>query len=216
MTASSGSGRLSHGPLTLGLLLVACALLCAPAWPAGQTLTHEQLERLMKVIDKRGSRTKLPRSVASILELQPGQHTPDIKEAAYEDEQGYRHGFARLNDGSGYFMFRSGTSLGQVVYRVDSNLHLVKAARSLLKNGPLILLPEPEAQRELDDEFQGWSKVLSPSGPAIAPRPYPFKQPESAPLGPVIEPSPYPFKQPEPAPSGPATEPSKQSGAPKP
>src|SRR6266853_208798 len=125
MTASSGSGRLSHGPLTLGLLLVACALLCAPAWPAGQTLTHEQL-------------------------------------------------------------------------------------------GRLILLPEPEAQRELDDEFQGWSKVLSPSGPAIAPRPYPFKQPESAPLGPVIEPSPYPFQQPAPAPSGPATEPRKQSGAPKP
>jgi len=94
MIASSGSGRLSHGRLTLGLLLLACTLLCAPAWPAGQTLTHEQLERLMKVIDKRGSRTKLPRSVASILELQPGQHTPDIKEAAYEDEQGRDTGMA--------------------------------------------------------------------------------------------------------------------------
>jgi len=146
-------------------LLLALALSCAPAWPLGQTLTRDELSRLLKVVDKRGTRTTIPQPVASVLQLQPGQHTPDIKEAAYLDDEGMKHGFGPLNDGSGYFMFRSGASIGQTVYVVDPSLHLVRAARSLLVNGPLIPLPDAEAQRELDDEFHHWSKVLSPGGP---------------------------------------------------
>jgi hypothetical protein len=180
-------------PLVTGLLLSACALLCTPAWPVGQTLTHEQLERLLRVVDKRGSHATIPRDVASILALQPGQFAPDVKQAAYVDDDGNRHGFAPLNDGSGYFMFRSGAAMGQSVFRVDAALHLVRAAGSLLKNGPLISLPDAEARKELDDEFEHWSKVLSPGGPAAAQNPFSLKHD-----GPVA-PAPYPFKQSEPS-----------------
>jgi hypothetical protein len=155
------------------------------------------LGRLLKVVDKRGTRVAIPRAVASILQLKTGQHTPDIKEAAYLDEDGRRHGFGPLNDGSGFFMFSSGAALGQIVYVVDSDLHLVHAARSLLKNGPLIALPDVEGQRELEEEFRHWSKVLSPSGPAVAPRPFPLQQGQPNTTGPAVEPQPYPFKKPD-------------------
>jgi len=201
--------RVSRRLAVLGLLLAACTLLCRPAWAVGYSLTHEELGRLLKVVDKRGTRVAIPRAVASVLQLKSGQHTPDIKEAAYLDEDGNRHGFGPLNDGSGFFMFSTGASLGHVVYVVDSNLHLVHAARSLLKNGPLIMLPDAEAQRELEEEFRRWSKVLSPSGPVVAPRPFPFKEPQET-KSPAIEPQPFPFKQPE------ATNPPKEPATTKP
>jgi len=178
---------------TLGLLLSACALLCAPAWPLGPTLTYEQLQRLQKVIDKQGSRAAIPHDVATVLQLYPNQIAPDIKQAAYLDEDGNRHGFGPLNDGSGFFMFRSGASVGNSVYRVDSTLHLVRAARSLMKSGPLLSLPEAEAQKELDEEFARWSKLLSPNGPVVTPTPYPFKQIEA----PAATPAPDAVKPPE-------------------
>ena len=155
----------------LTLLLSACALLCGPAYSIEHGLTQEQLGRLLKVVDQRGSRTTIPPAVASVLQLQPAQYTPDIKQATYLDEPGNRHGFAPLNDGSGFFMFSSGPSFGQIVYRVDPDLHLVRAARSLLKNGPLLALPDAEAQRELDDELRQWSKLLSPNGAVVRPKP---------------------------------------------
>lgn len=174
--------RLSHRGAMLALPLAACALLCWPAWAVEYSLTHEQLERLLKVVDQRGTRVAIPPSVASVLQLKTGQLTPDIKEAAYLDEEGNRHGFGPLSDGSGFFMFSSGTSLGQIVYVVDPALHLVHAARSLMKNGPLIALPDVEAQRELEEEFRRWSKVLSPGGPVVKPLEFPFKQ-QPAPTG---------------------------------
>jgi hypothetical protein len=194
--------RKNHGlrqrPWALGLLLSACALLCTPAWSAGPTLTYEQLNRLLKVVDQRGTHAAIPRTVASVLQLDPKQLTPDLKEVAVLDEDGNRHGFAPLNDGSGFFMFRNGASMGHSVYRVDSALHLVRAARSLVKNGPLISLPEAEGQKELDEEFARWSKLLSPNGNAAAiggqAIPYPFQRPN----GPEAAPAPQP-KQPEPA-----------------
>jgi hypothetical protein len=161
----------------LTLLLSACALLCGPAYCVEHGLTQEQLERLLKVVDQRGSRTTIPPAVASVLQLQASQHTPDIKEVAYLDEQGGRHGFAPLKDGSGFFMFSSGASSGQIVYWVDPDLRLVRAARSLMKNGPLLALPDAEARRELDDEFRQWSKLLSPNGPVVRPKPGPAPDP---------------------------------------
>ena len=44
-------------PPALGLGLILCALLCPPAWPAGPILTHEQLERLLKVVESKGTHT---------------------------------------------------------------------------------------------------------------------------------------------------------------
>jgi len=157
----------------LALLLSAWALLSGPAYCVEHGLTPEQLGRLLKVVDQRGSRTTIPHAVASVLQLQPSQHTPDIKQVAYVDEEGGRHGFAPLHDGSGFFMFRSGASFGQIVYLVDPDLHLVRAARSLLKNGPLLALPDAEARRELDDELRQWSKLLSPNGAVVRPKPGP-------------------------------------------
>jgi hypothetical protein len=191
--------RKTHGlhqrPWALGLLLSACALLCTPAWPVGPTLTYEQLQRLLKVVDQRGTHAAIPHNVASVLELYPKQLTPDLKEVAVLDEDGNRHGFAPLNDGSGFFMFRNGETMGNSVYRVDSTLHLVRAARSLVKNGPMISLPEAEAQKELDEEFARWSRLLSPNGNASATGkvPLPFQWLK----GPDALPAPQP-RQPEP------------------
>jgi hypothetical protein len=176
------TGRQALGPL------LACALLWGPAGSFAHGLTNEELGRLVKAVDKHGSRTRLPQDVASILQLKPAQLAPDIKEAAWLDEQGTRHGFAPLNDGSGFFMFSSGKSAGQTVYFVDPDLHLIHAARTLLKGAPMLALPNAEAQRELDEEFRRWSKVLSPEGPS-APKPLSLK-------GTPLEPEPYPFKQP--------------------
>jgi hypothetical protein len=170
-------------------LLLAGALLCGPAWPLGQTLTRDELARLLKVVDERGSHASIPRMVATVLQLQPAQHSPDIKEAAYLDDAGLKHGFGRLNDGSGYFMFRGGASQGQTVYVVDPSLHLVRAARSLLVNGPLIPLPEAEAQQELDDEFRQWSKVLSPAGPSAPKLTFPVNPMKPFQTGPAAPPA---------------------------
>ncbi|HEX4599546.1 MAG TPA: hypothetical protein VH278_17285 [Burkholderiaceae bacterium] len=170
--------------------LLAGALLCGPAWALAHGLTPEELGRLVKVVGKHGSRAVLPRDVISILQLKPAQLAPDVKEATWQDEDGTKHGFAPLNDGSGYFMFTGRPTQGQTVYVVDTDLHLVHAARTLVKGAPMIALPEAEAQQELDEEFSRWSKMLSPAGPSMAP-----KKPLSGPGVPSDQAAPYPFKQ---------------------
>jgi hypothetical protein len=169
--------------------LVASALLCGPAWALAHGLTGEELGRLVKVVDKQGSHAVLPRDVISILQLKPSQLAPDLKQAAWQDEEGNKHGFAPLNDGSGYFMFSSSPAQGQTVYVVDPDLRLVHAARTLVKGAPMIALPEAEAQQELDEEFRVWSKVLSPAGASAPQKPF------SLPGVPGAQPAPYPFKQ---------------------
>jgi hypothetical protein len=151
-------------PPALGLGLILCALLCPPAWPAGPILTHEQLERLLKVVESKGTHTKVPPAVASMLRFEPKQLMPDIKEAAFVDDAGVKHGFAPLNDGSGFFMFRSTPSFGHSVFHVDSRLQLVRAARGVLKQ-PLKIMSDEEGEKELSEEYVRWSKALSPNGP---------------------------------------------------
>jgi hypothetical protein len=148
----------------VGLVSIVCALMCPPAWPAGPILTHEQLERLLKVVESKGTHTKVPPAVASMLHFEPKQLTPDIKEAAFLDDDGVKHGFAPLNDGSGFFMFRSTPSFGHSVYHVNSKLQLVRAARGVLKQ-PLKVLSDEEGEKELSEEYVRWSKALSPNGP---------------------------------------------------
>jgi len=183
-------GRRPRWRAALGRLLAA-TLLCGPAWALAHGLTAEELGRLVQAVDKHGSRALLPRDVVSILQLTPAQLAPDIKEAAWQDEEGTKHGFAPLNDGSGYFLFSSRPSQGQTVYVVDRELRLVHAARTLLKGAPMIALPEAEAQRQLDEEFRRWSKVLSPEGPAVAPKPFSLHDDAGG------QPVPFPFKKPQ-------------------
>jgi hypothetical protein len=159
--------RRRHSTPALALLLIACALLSGPARPMGPGLTNEQLARLLKVVEKHGSHARIPPTVASMLQFKPGQVLPDIKQAAFVDEDGIKHGIAPLNDGSGFFMFRSGPALGQSVYHVDSKLQLVQGARSFVRQ-QLMVLTNVEAQKELEDEFGLWSKALSPGGPAAS------------------------------------------------
>jgi hypothetical protein len=190
MIASVGWGPQLRGALARLLVI---GLSCAPAWVFAFGLTHDELVRLAKVVDKQGSHITLPRDVASVLQLKPEQFSPDLKDAAWQDEQGNKHGFAPLNDGSGFFLFTSEPAQGQTVYVVDTDLHLLHAGRTLLSGAPMIALPEPEAQRELDEEFQRWSRILSPAGPSMALKPIPLHGVPGA------ETVPVPLKQAQPA-----------------
>ena len=139
----------------------------APAAKAG--LTQPQLARLLQVVDKRGSRVKIPPAVSSTLELAPAQVGPDIKQVAFVDGGGIKHGFGPLNDGSGFFMFHSAPAFGQSVFHVDSKLQLVRAARSF-RTDRMMNLPDDEASKELREELGAWSKTLS-AAPAVVPPP---------------------------------------------
>jgi hypothetical protein len=183
MIVSTSRRRLAA--LAPELLLIAGSLLCLPASAAETpppastretTLTREELARLLIVVQKQGSPEEIPPSVASMLDLQPNQVTPTVRQVAFLDENGIKHGFGPLNDHSGFFMFRSGAAQGQSVYHVDSKLQLVRAARSFLRQ-QLMVLPDVEAQKELDEEFGHWSKVLSPGGRIVQPPASPFKPP---------------------------------------
>jgi hypothetical protein len=160
----------------IGLLLIACALLCQPALAFG-TLTQQQLGGLLQVVEKKGSRATVPPVVAAMLKFEPPQLSPSIKQAVFVDEEGTKHGFAPLNDGSGFFMFRSAPSFGQSVYHVDSNLQLVKAAHSFERDR-MVALPDDQGQKELTEELARWSRVLSPAGPVT--KPPIFKDPPPA------------------------------------
>jgi hypothetical protein len=152
-----------------GLVLVAAlsSPLAAPAEEA--PLSPLDLAGLLKVVEARGSRAGIPPAVQSTLGLNAAQVSPAIKQAVYRDDEGGRHGFAPLNDRSGYFMFHLDPSSGQSVFHVDRQLHLVRAARSFKSGDDLIALPEAEAQRELRQEFARWSRVLAPGAAPSAP-----------------------------------------------
>jgi hypothetical protein len=173
---NSSCCRRSGARPAIGLLMIACALLCQPAWAFG-TLTQLQLQRLLQVVEKKGSRASVPPVVAAMLKFEPGQLSPDIKQIAFADEDGVKHGFGPLNDGSGFFMFRSAPAIGQSVYHVDSNLNLVKAAHSFERDR-MVALPDDQGQKELTEELVRWSRVLSPAGPVT--RPPAFKDPPPA------------------------------------
>ena len=194
MTASSSFVGRVRASAALSFLALAGVLYCQSAWPAVH-LTQDEMSRLLKVVDKHGSYTTIPADVALVLQLTPAQHTPDIKEAAYEDDKGNRHGFAPLKDGSGFFLFSASPSRRQVVFVLDSEQRLLHAARNLQSNGPMIALPSQEAEQELDEELRRWSKVLSPEGPSMPPRTTPSSGVTTPSTGAPVQAQPYPFKK---------------------
>jgi hypothetical protein len=150
-----------------GLAMIVFAALCAPAGSFEMMLTTEEVGRLLQVVEKQGTRVHIPRAEVSVLQLQTVQTSPDVKQVAFLDGEGIKHGFAPLSDNSGYFLFRKEASAGHTVFYVDSKLHLVRAARSFV-NQQLLALPEEEAKKQLGEEFESWSRVLSPNGPAMS------------------------------------------------
>jgi hypothetical protein len=161
-----------------GAVALACtaAVLLAGAARAADVppLSPEQLKQLLKVDDNKGSRIPLPDPVKATLALTTEQVKDGVKQVMFEDSSGVRHGFAQLSDHSGYFMVRREANSDHTVFHVDDKLKLVKAARNFAAGERLIALPPEEAERQLQEEFAQWSKVLVPapakaSAPASAP-----------------------------------------------
>lgn len=68
-------------------------------------LLEEHFTHLLKVVDEKGTKISLPPSVAGVLDLKPGAPHTATQVAFQEEGGGTKHGFARLDDGTGYFMF---------------------------------------------------------------------------------------------------------------
>ena len=137
-------------------------------------LTEEQMRRLEKVIGEQGSSVSLPPSLTSALLLSTPQVAPTVRQAAFEDAGGPRHGFALLNDGSGYFLFARGTDRSVSGFHVDRAFHLVAAASSGA-DGRFLRLAGAAAQDQLGAEIRAWSLALSPRGVTLPPPKAPGK-----------------------------------------
>ncbi len=153
--------------------VLACGLfagtLLAPVYAGAEELklTQEQLTRLLKVVETKGTSVPIPPLVAAALKLTGKQHVPSVKQVTIETADGVKHGFAPLNDKSGFIFFRRQPPSGQVVYRVGPDLHLIEAATSVEANRINTLSGE-EGNKGLADELSRWSDVLSPTAPAPA------------------------------------------------
>jgi hypothetical protein len=152
-----------------------------------ETLSDEQAARLWNVAFTQGSNIAVPAALAEALHLSPAQIAPSIRQVTVQFDDGAKHGFARLNDETGYFLFRRGTD-GVTAYRLDKEFKLVVAAHNF-GDERFIPLPEGTARDGVSAEIAGWLKVLSLPRPRIplpgqavpaAPPP-----PPSAPPGPV-------------------------------
>lgn len=136
----------------------------APAPPAARGLTTEELARLEKVVLEKGSNIPIPPDIAALLHFSPREIGTSVRQATTQDGEGIRHGFALLNDGSGFFLFRRGPERdGLAVFRTDRQFHLLGAARNLVGKR-FIDLADAEARAELQVELNAWTQVLSPGG----------------------------------------------------
>ncbi len=156
--------------------LVTGACLLAGAHATAQTLkperlTDEQLVRLQKVALSQGSSIAIPPGLVGVLHFTPAQVTPTLRQVSFQLDDGVKHGFARLNDGSGYFLFRRAPD-GVSAYHVDKDFTLVDAAHNF-SNDRFVALPAKPAQDGINAEIVAWERVLSPKGVAPPPGPKP-------------------------------------------
>jgi len=131
-------------------------------------LTAEQVERLQRVIEKQGTHIQVPPPVAGALRLEPAQISPSVHQGTYQDEAGVKHGFAALNDGTGYFLFRRKDRNQITAFRTDREFKLLGATQNFQDTRFIAMVPAA-AQDALDAEMAGWSHVLSPRGPSMTP-----------------------------------------------
>ena len=144
------------------LLLAGClaAGLCAAQDLKAEKLTDEQLLRLRKVALAQGSSIPVPPPLVDALHFTPAQIRPSVRQVSFQGDDGVKHGFARLNDDSGYFLFHRSPD-GLSAYHVDKDFHLVGAAHNF-GGDRFMALPPKAAQDEVLGEVAAWSRVLAP------------------------------------------------------
>jgi hypothetical protein len=144
----------------------------APGAPAEMSaapvarLTVEQLMRLKKVIQDKGTSIPVPAPVVQLLGLSAQQVVPVVRQASFQEDGGVKHGFALLNDGAGYFLFRRTADKGLTVFRVDGDFRLIAAGHNFVGDR-FLALDDAQARSQLQEEIVAWSRVLSPRGAAM-------------------------------------------------
>jgi len=151
-------------------------------------LTDEQLGRLRKVALEKGSTIPIPAVLAGVLHLTPAQIAPAVRQATFQSDDGVKHGFAHLNDDTGYFFFRRSAE-GLWAFHADKALKLELGARNF-SAGQFIALPAKDGEEEFAAEMNAWSRVLSPRGVSL-PTPDPRRAPGTAVPAPAL-PAPLP------------------------
>lgn len=131
------------------------------------TLSDEQLGRLRKVALDKGTSIPVPPALTAALRFSPEQVAPAVRQVSFQGDDGVKHGFARLNDESGYFLFRRAPA-GIWAFHVGKDLKLVVAAHNFSAQA-FIALPEAAGREELAAELNAWSRVLSPHGISLVP-----------------------------------------------
>jgi hypothetical protein len=158
----------------LATLWLACTGAAAQALKL-EKLTEEQLGRLRKIALDQGSTIPVPPLLVGVLRLSAGQIAPSVRQVAFQGDDGAKHGFARLNDGSGYFFFRRSPA-GLWAFHADPRLVLVVAARNF-STEQFIALSAKDGQEAFAAEMVAWSRVLSPRGVSLpAPGTHPAQQ----------------------------------------
>ena len=132
-----------------------------------ERLTDEQLGRLRKVALDKGSTIPVPSVLVGVLRLSPAQIAPAVRQVSFQGEDGVKHGFARLNDDTGYFFFRRSPA-GLWAFHADKELKLTAGARNF-SAAQFIALPQKDGQEEFAAEMVAWSRVLSPRGVSLPP-----------------------------------------------
>jgi hypothetical protein len=176
--------RLARASAAITFIAVVAAL---PARAADPTLEFEPLSRLLKVVYDKGTQIELPPPLTTVLKLKERQYAPKIWQATYQSEDKVKHGFAPLNDKSGYLLFRRDPLGGLSLYVTAPDFHLVAAARSDRASG-FVTIERDEAQSGLNDEVRHWADVLKPK-PGLAPLPALLQHMQSTPTAPLLAPT---------------------------
>jgi hypothetical protein len=130
--------------------------------PAPRALSAEQVTRLELVVVREGSSVPVPQAIAQVVHFTPAQVAPVVRQVSFLDADGVKHGFAFLNDHSGYFLFRRHGDQDLSVYHLDLSFHIVGAAHNF-QGSRFMELPENEANNGLVGEILAWNHVMTPS-----------------------------------------------------
>jgi hypothetical protein len=161
--------RLRHSLLGLASAIVTVWLVTCVAAPGlasakdGPRLNKVQVDQIRKVIEQQGTKIPVPPPIATGLGLSARQIEPTIRQATFIDPEGVKHGFAELNDGSGYFLFRRSKKDGLAIFHCDREFNLVRAIREFETN-QFLELSDADAKVEWTNEIEAWARVVMQRG----------------------------------------------------